>query len=58
MTVPESRPALAASPRDVTQLLVAWGNGNASAGEELLAAVYTELHAQAARAMRREGEFA
>jgi RNA polymerase sigma factor (TIGR02999 family) len=54
MTVPESRPALAASPRDVTQLLVAWGNGNASAGEELLAAVYTELHAQAARAMRRE----
>ena len=54
MTVPESQSASAASPRDVTQLLVAWGNGSASAGEELLAAVYAELHAQAARAMRRE----
>jgi RNA polymerase sigma factor (TIGR02999 family) len=42
------------SPRDVTQLLVAWGNGNAAAGDELLAAVYAELHSQAARAMRRE----
>lgn len=42
--------------RDVTQLLVAWGNGNAEAGDELLAAVYAELHSQAARAMRREAD--
>jgi RNA polymerase sigma factor (TIGR02999 family) len=54
MTVPESQPVSAPSNRDLTQLLVAWGNGNAGAGEELLAAVYAELHAQAARAMRRE----
>src|SRR3954470_12014357 len=52
MTSPESRAA--ESPRDVTQLLVAWGNGSADAGDELLAAVYAELHSQAARAMRRE----
>ena len=43
-------------PRDVTQLLLAWGGGNADAGEELLAAVYAELHSQAARAMRREND--
>src|SRR3954467_4599593 len=42
------------APRDVTQLLLAWGGGNGDAGEELLAAVYAELHSQAARAMRRE----
>jgi RNA polymerase sigma-70 factor (ECF subfamily) len=54
MTFPESHPVHSSSERDVTQLLVAWGNGNAAAGEELLAAVYAELHAQAARAMRRE----
>jgi RNA polymerase sigma factor (TIGR02999 family) len=52
MTSPESRAA--ESPRDVTQLLVAWGNGNADARDELLAAVYAELHSQASRAMRRE----
>lgn len=46
--------AAESSPRDVTQMLVAWGNGSADAGEELLAAVYAELHSQAARAMRRE----
>jgi RNA polymerase sigma factor (TIGR02999 family) len=54
MTVPEHPTSDQPSSRDVTQLLVAWGNGNADAGEELLAAVYAELHAQAARAMRRE----
>src|SRR3954452_22186226 len=52
MTSPESRAA--ESPRDVTQLLVAWGNGSADARDELLAAVYAELHSQASRAMRRE----
>jgi RNA polymerase sigma-70 factor (ECF subfamily) len=51
MTSPESHDTEA---RDVTQLLIAWGSGNAGAGEELLAAVYAELHSQAARAMRRE----
>ena len=54
MTTPENQPPEHAPQRDVTQLLVAWGNGNADAGEELLAAVYTELHSQASRAMRRE----
>jgi RNA polymerase sigma factor (TIGR02999 family) len=54
MTAPENPSSHATPPRDVTQLLVAWGNGNAGAGEELLAAVYAELHSQAARAMRRE----
>lgn len=54
MTAAENPDPQGASPRDVTQLLVAWGNGSADAGDELLAAVYAELHSQAARAMRRE----
>ncbi|MDB4916288.1 MAG: polymerase, sigma-24 subunit, subfamily [Gemmatimonadetes bacterium] len=41
---------------DVTGLLLAWGKGDASAGEELLPAVYGELHRQAQRAMRREND--
>jgi RNA polymerase sigma factor (TIGR02999 family) len=41
---------------DVTGLLLAWSAGDASAGERLLAAIYDELHRQAARAMRHEGE--
>jgi RNA polymerase sigma factor (TIGR02999 family) len=41
---------------DVTGLLLAWSTGDASAGERLLAAIYDELHRQAARAMRREGD--
>ncbi|HVE77426.1 MAG TPA: sigma-70 family RNA polymerase sigma factor [Gemmatimonadaceae bacterium] len=49
----ERRPP-AASPADVTGLLVAWGAGDRSAGERLLPAVYAELRRQAARAMRRE----
>ena len=39
---------------DVTQLLLAWGAGDRSAGEQLLPAVYAELRRQATRAMRRE----
>ena len=39
---------------DVTQLLIGWGAGDRAAGEQLLTAVYAELHRQAARAMRRE----
>jgi RNA polymerase sigma factor (TIGR02999 family) len=39
---------------DVTGLLLAWRAGDATAGEQLLPAIYDELHRQAARAMRRE----
>jgi|SRR5688500_2266138 len=42
------------SSPDVTQLLLGWSAGDRSAGEQLLSAVYAELHRQAARAMRRE----
>jgi RNA polymerase sigma factor (TIGR02999 family) len=41
---------------DVTGLLLAWREGDAAAGEQLLPAIYDELHRQAARAMRREGD--
>lgn len=41
---------------DVTGLLLSWRAGDASAEERLLAAIYDELHRQAARAMRREAE--
>jgi RNA polymerase sigma factor (TIGR02999 family) len=37
-------------------LLLAWGSGDKAAGEKLLPAIYQELHRQATRAMRREGE--
>ena len=43
-------------PPDVTGLLAAWGQGDKAAAEQLLPAIYKELHAQAARAMRRENE--
>ncbi len=42
------------SPPDVTQLLLGWSGGDRSASDQLMAAVYAELHAQAARAMGRE----
>ena len=51
---PSSKPEPDAPPADVTPLLLAWGNGDESAGEQLLPVVYAELHRQAARAMRRE----
>src|SRR4051812_3436750 len=41
-------------PADVTPLLLAWGRGDQAAGEQLLPAIYEELHRQAACAMRRE----
>ena len=44
------------TPSDVTGLLLSWSNGDASAAERLLPAVYDDLHRQAARAMRREGD--
>jgi RNA polymerase sigma factor (TIGR02999 family) len=37
-------------------LLLAWGNGDKAAGEQLLPAIYAELHRQATRAMRREAD--
>jgi RNA polymerase sigma factor (TIGR02999 family) len=44
------------SPPDVTGLLIAWTGGDPLAGEQLLKAVYHELHQQASRAMRLERE--
>lgn len=41
---------------DVTQLLLAWSGGDHAAEEQLLSAVYTELHRQAARAMHGESD--
>jgi len=43
-------------PNDVTELLRAWGAGDAEACEELARLVYAELRQQARRALRREGE--
>ena len=54
MTTPAGSPLSDASPSDVTQLLLGWSVGDRSAGDALMAAVYNELHRQAARAMGRE----
>ena len=54
MTTPFGSHPSEASPPDVTQLLRNWSHGDRSAGEGLMAAVYAELHQQAARAMGRE----
>jgi len=43
-----------ASRSDVTELLVAWSNGNQAARDQLMSAVYDELHRLARRYMRRE----
>lgn len=42
------------SPEEVTQLLVAWGNGNQAALEKLMPLVYEELRRLAHHYMRRE----
>src|SRR6476661_8574938 len=39
---------------DVTQLLVAWSNGDEAAGDELIPLIYEELHRLAHRYMNRE----
>src|SRR5215211_6149268 len=54
MTTPTGFDPPGDSPPDVTQLLQNWSLGDRSAGEGLMAAVYAELHQQAARAMGRE----
>jgi RNA polymerase sigma factor (TIGR02999 family) len=41
-------------PQDITQLLIAWGQGDAAAGAALLPALYEDLRGVAGRAMRRE----
>jgi RNA polymerase sigma-70 factor, ECF subfamily len=40
---------------DVTELLIAWRNGDTSAPDQLLPLVYDELHRSAGRAMNNEG---
>ncbi len=41
-------------PPDVTQLLIAWSNGDQAARDGLMSVVYEELHRLARRYMRRE----
>lgn len=42
------------SPDAVTQLLIAWGNGDQSARDQLMTLVYEELHRLAHRQIRKE----
>lgn len=56
MATPRDHPGPQALPApDVTALLISWGSGERSAADRLIPAVYAELHRQAARALRREG---
>jgi len=41
--------------QDVTQMLVAWSNGDAGALDSLMQLIYAELHRLASRYMRNEG---
>lgn len=45
---------MAPSPEDVTQLLLDWCGGDQDALQRLMPLVYSELHLQAERAMRKE----
>lgn len=45
----------APQPADITQLLLAWGSGDASALDQLMPVVYAELRKIARRFMRRQG---
>ena len=42
------------SPNEVTQLLIAWGNGDLAARDQLMPLVYAELHRLAHRHIRKE----
>ena len=53
---PSSSRATGQVPRAVTELLAAWGAGDAGASDALVPLVYDELRRQARRALRREGE--
>jgi RNA polymerase sigma-70 factor, ECF subfamily len=44
------------SPKEVTRLLIDWGNGDQAALDELIPLVYDELHRLAGRYMRRESQ--
>jgi len=46
--------SMTASPNDVTQLLVAWGNGDQAARDQLMPLVYAELHRLAHRHIKKE----
>lgn len=52
--MPASSQPQSAGPPDVTALLLAWAGGDRAALDALLPALYADLHAQAARALRRE----
>jgi RNA polymerase sigma factor (TIGR02999 family) len=45
---------MTSSPHEVTQLLVAWGNGDETARDQLMPLVYAELHRLAHHHMNRE----
>ena len=45
---------MAASPNEVTRLLVAWGNGDQAALDQLMPLVYSELHRLAHRHIKKE----
>jgi RNA polymerase sigma-70 factor (ECF subfamily) len=47
---------VAPSPKEVSQLLIDWGNGDQAALDELIPLVYDELRRLAGRYMRREGQ--
>jgi len=50
----EEKMMAASSPNQVTKLLLAWGEGEEAAREELVPLVYEELHRLARRYMRKE----
>ena len=52
--MPASSQPQSPGPPDVTALLLAWAGGDRAALDALLPALYADLHAQAARALRRE----
>src|SRR4051812_5286330 len=56
MPIPSSPMPHTEKSSEITQLLLAWGNGDPHAGDRLLPLVYAELHRRAAAAMRRESE--
>jgi RNA polymerase sigma factor (TIGR02999 family) len=51
---PRGNGPMSPSPEDVTQLLVAWSNGDQGARDELMSVVYHELHRLAHQYMKRE----
>jgi len=55
MASPSPQPSDQPPASDVTHLLLAW-RADPAVGEQLLPAIYAELHRQAARAMRRESD--